>query len=131
MAVGCSFLCAACSGAGSSRLNEGLCVLLSSGTQAWAGAVLKATVFEEGRNLGSHQGTSQVATGVDEGTGTGLPALEGNRSMLLTHSQLGSELCVHTHWKLGSEGVYVYILQAGICGGVCAHTGSWDLWGYM
>ena len=85
------------------------------------GAVLKATVIEEGRNLGSHQGTSQVATGVDEGTGTGLPALEGNRSMLLTHSKLGSELCVHTHWKLGSEGVYVHTLEAGICGDICKH----------
>ena len=74
--------------------------------------MLKATVFEVGRNLGSHQGTSQVATGVDEGTGTGLPALEGNRSMLLTHSKLGSELCVHTHWKLGSAGIYVNISSA-------------------
>ena len=45
-----------CSGAGSSRGSEGLCVLLSSGTQTWAGEVLKATVFEEGRNLGFPSG---------------------------------------------------------------------------
>ena len=95
MAVGCSSLCAACGGARSSRLNEGLCVFLSSGTQAWAREVLKAMGFEEGRNLGSHQVTSQVATGVDEGTGAGLPALEGNRSMLLTLSWDLSCVCTH------------------------------------
>ena len=95
---------------------------------------------------GSHQVMSQVATGVDEGTGTGLPALEGNRSMLLTHWKLGSEGCVythtlswdlrgvyvHTHWKLGSEGIYVNIYsKLGSEGGVCTLTGSWALRGCM
>jgi len=133
VAVGCSFLCAACSGAGSSRLNEGLCVLLSSGTQAWAGRCSRRRCLRReetwvpirGRRRLLQEwmkGQEQVCLLLKETEVCFSHTLSWDQSCVYTHTgSWGLRGCMYTFCKLGSAGVYVHTLEAGICGDICKH----------